>query len=41
MIREIGDGTCGNVFRAYNTETNEIVSAALGIVHMVTWIFSC
>lgn len=27
MIREIGDGTCGNVFRAYNIETNEIVSA--------------
>uniref|UniRef100_A0A0E0KLI7 Protein kinase domain-containing protein n=1 Tax=Oryza punctata TaxID=4537 RepID=A0A0E0KLI7_ORYPU len=26
VIREIGDGTCGNVFRAYNTETNEIVA---------------
>uniref|UniRef100_A0A453MHJ8 Protein kinase domain-containing protein n=1 Tax=Aegilops tauschii subsp. strangulata TaxID=200361 RepID=A0A453MHJ8_AEGTS len=25
VIREIGDGTCGNVFRAYNIETNEIV----------------
>ena len=27
IIREIGDGTCGNVFMAYNVETNEIVSA--------------
>uniref|UniRef100_M8BLV5 Cyclin-dependent kinase F-3 n=1 Tax=Aegilops tauschii TaxID=37682 RepID=M8BLV5_AEGTA len=26
VIREIGDGTCGNVFRAYNIETNEIVA---------------
>ncbi|KAG8061771.1 hypothetical protein GUJ93_ZPchr0003g17364 [Zizania palustris] len=26
LIREIGDGTCGNVFRAYNIETNEIVA---------------
>ncbi|CAM0878063.1 unnamed protein product [Alopecurus aequalis] len=26
LIREIGDGTCGNVFRAYNRETNEIVA---------------
>ncbi|VAI40169.1 unnamed protein product [Triticum turgidum subsp. durum] len=26
VVREIGDGTCGNVFRAYNIETNEIVA---------------
>uniref|UniRef100_A0ACD6A7P1 Uncharacterized protein n=1 Tax=Avena sativa TaxID=4498 RepID=A0ACD6A7P1_AVESA len=26
VIREIGDGTCGNVFRAFNIETNEIVA---------------
>ncbi|KQK12145.1 cyclin-dependent kinase F-3 [Brachypodium distachyon] len=26
VIREIGDGTCGNVFRAYDIETNEIVA---------------
>ncbi|KAK3145496.1 hypothetical protein QOZ80_3BG0253530 [Eleusine coracana subsp. coracana] len=26
LIREIGDGTCGNVFMAYNIETNEIVA---------------
>ncbi|CAL4937071.1 unnamed protein product [Urochloa decumbens] len=26
VIREIGDGTCGNVFMAYNVETNEIVA---------------
>lgn len=26
LIREIGDGTCGNVFMAYNVETNEIVA---------------
>jgi len=26
IIREIGDGTCGNVFMAYNVETNEIVA---------------
>jgi hypothetical protein len=27
LIREIGDGTCGNVFMAYSIETNEIVSS--------------
>ncbi|TVU44148.1 hypothetical protein EJB05_03582 [Eragrostis curvula] len=26
LVREIGDGTCGNVFMAYNIETNEIVA---------------
>ncbi|CAD6334983.1 unnamed protein product [Miscanthus lutarioriparius] len=26
LLREIGDGTCGNVFMAYNVETNEIVA---------------
>jgi len=29
FIKEIGDGTCGSVFRAVNLETNEIVSTEL------------
>lgn len=31
LIKEIGDGTCGNVYKALNRENSEIVSAELSI----------
>lgn len=31
-MKEIGDGTCGSVYRAVNLETNEIVSTELGLL---------
>lgn len=29
ILKELGDGTCGNVYKAINTETSEIVSDCL------------
>lgn len=39
MLREIGDGTCGNVFMAYNVETNEIVSSMTHLLKHFAVIF--
>lgn len=37
LLREIGDGTCGNVFMAYNVETNEIVAVKKMKRKFVQW----
>lgn len=42
ILKELGDGTCGNVYKAINTETSEIVSDRLSLcIYYVLYTHTC